>query len=228
MITVFAGFDPREEVGYHTFCSSVIHHATSPVTIAPLHQRMLGKIWTSGDKDGSNSFIYTRFLVPYLMGYNGFALFVDGSDMICTGDIAQLWAMRDPFLAVQVVKHDYKTKHPRKYLGTRMESANEDYPRKNWSSLMLMNCAHYDWRRITPESVEKMTGPQLHRLDFIADRFIGGLPVEWNWLADEYGENPDANLLHWTTGIPAFPKYSSAAHSDDWARAAVRINHATS
>jgi hypothetical protein len=36
--------------------------------------------------------------------------------------------------AVAVVKHDYKTKHRRKYIGTPLEADNADYPRKNWSS----------------------------------------------------------------------------------------------
>ena len=169
MIRIFVGFDPREEVGYHAFCSSVIHNTTVPVSICPLHQGMLG-MWEGGDRDGSNAFIYTRFLVPYLMDYSGFALFVDGADMIVKGDLMDLWAMRDPYKAVQVVQHDYKTRHPRKYVGTLMEADNEDYPRKNWSSLMLMNCAHYDWRRITPDSVKKLSGAELHRFDFIGER----------------------------------------------------------
>jgi hypothetical protein len=227
VIPLFAGFDPREEIGYHTFASSVIHRATEPVAIAPVDQKVLRKVWGAGHKDGSNSFIYTRFLVPYLMGYQGFAIFADGADMICLGDIAELWAWRDPYKAVQVVKHDYKTKHPRKYVGTRMESDNPDYPRKNWSSLMLINCAHYNWRKITPEAVEKMTGPDLHRFGFIDDRFIGELPVDWNWLADEFGANPDAKLLHWTAGIPGFPRYAHAPHADDWSAAATKITHAS-
>jgi hypothetical protein len=138
--------------------------------------------------------------------------------------LAELWAMRDPFKAVQVVQHEYTTKHPRKYIGTGMESANEDYPRKNWSSLMLINCAHYDWRRITPAKVEKMTGAELHRFEFLEDRFVGALPLEWNWLADEYGPNPDAKLLHWTAGIPAWKAYQDAPMADAWRAAHEKVN----
>jgi hypothetical protein len=227
VINLYTGFDPREEIGSHTFNSSVIHNASEPVAITALHLPGLQKVYGKGQGDGTNNFTYTRFLIPYLMGYKGWALFVDGADMVCRGDIAELWALRDPWKAVQVVQHDYKTKHPRKYVGTAMESDNQDYPRKNWSSVMLMNCAHYDWRRLTPTNVERMAGSDLHRFSFIEPRFIGALPIEWNWLADEYGENPDAKLLHWTAGIPAFGNYADAPHAQDWYWARTKVTHAT-
>ncbi len=227
MISLFAGFDTREEVGFHTFASSVIHHASEPVAIMPLHLDMLNKVYRAGLRDGSNAFIYSRFLIPYLMEFRGMAIFADGSDMVLKADIAELWALRNPFMAVQVVQHDYQTKHPRKYVGTDMEAGNFDMPRKNWSSLMLINCAHYAWRNLTPDVVEKMTGSDLHRFSFIADRYIGELPAEWNWLCQEAGENPDAKLIHYTAGIPAFPAYTNTEHADDWAQAALKVTHAT-
>jgi len=218
VIDLFYGFDPREEVGCHTFVSSVIHHASEPVRFTPLR----------GDqRDGSNAFTYARFLIPHLMEYRGWALFCDGADMIVKDDIAGLWAMRNEFLAVQVVQHDYRTKHRRKYVGTQMEADNRDYPRKNWSSVMLINCAHYDWRRITPETIAKMSGEDLHGLTFIRDRYIGSLPPEWNWLADEHGEWERASLLHWTAGIPAWPMYGKSPHAKDWWEARDKVTHAT-
>ena len=227
MINLFVGWDDREEVGYHTFCSSVIHRASEPVSITPLSLTMLQGAYKGGARDGTNGFIYSRFLIPYLMGYRGFALFADGADMVCMADIAELWAMADPFKAVQVVKHDYKTKHPQKYVGTKMQAANRDYPRKNWSSVMIINCAHYAWRDVTPEYVETASGADLHRFSSIADRFIGELPVEWNWIADEYGPNADAKLCHWTAGIPGFPQYHDAPMADTWRAANALIGHAT-
>lgn len=226
MIQIFAGFDGREAVGYHTFCQSVIEHASEPVSIAPLSLSSMRQFYRAGQRDGTNDFIYSRFLVPYIMGYRGWALFVDGCDMLCTGDIAELWAMRNDFKAVQVVQHDYQTKNPIKYMGTPMEAANEDYPKKNWSSVMLINCAHYNWRGITPESVEKMPGSYLHRLSFIDDRYLGELPADWNWLVDEYGSNENAKLLHWTCGMPGFTKYKDAPGSDQWRRVHARADFA--
>jgi len=225
-IRLFAGYDPREAVGYHVFVQSVIENSTAPVSISALHLGSLQKVYQGGQRDGTNAFIYSRFLIPYLMSYSGFAVFADGCDMLCRGDIAELWALRDPFKAVQVAKHDYKTKHPRKYIGTAIEADNGDYPRKNWSSLMIINCAHYAWRNITPETVENLPGSYLHRLEFIDDRFVGDLPKNWNWLADEYGANATAKLIHWTAGIPGFEHYKGAMHADEWNRTNARANHA--
>lgn len=207
MIPLYAGFDPREEVGYHTFCSSLLNQTDEAVSICPIRGQQ---------RDGTNAFTYARFLIPFMQGFRGFAIFADGSDMILKADIAELWALRSYDYAVQVVKHDYQTKHQRKYVGTPMEAANEDYPRKNWSSLMLINCAHYAWRDLNPEKVAAMSGAELHRFSFIPDRYIGGLPMEWNWLADEYGETAQAKLLHWTAGIPAFAHYAHSPHAIDW------------
>jgi hypothetical protein len=225
MIPLYTGFDPREEAGSHAFHSSVIERASEPVSFCPLHLPHLARFYDAGQRDGSNSFIYTRFLIPFLQGYSGWALFADGADMLCRADIAELWALRDQFKAVQVVQHEYQTRHPRKYVGTRMETGNADYPRKNWSSVMLINCAHYDWRRITPESLVGMSGADLHRFTFIAPKALGALPVEWNWLADEYGHNPGAKLVHWTAGTPAFKHYADAPHADEFRAQLARVNH---
>jgi hypothetical protein len=227
MIQIFSGFDEREAVGFHVFCASVIEHATEPVSITPLSLKSLQKVYTGGQRDGTNAFIYSRFLIPYLQGFSGWALFVDGADMIVKDDVAKLWAMRDPFKAVQIVPHDYKTKHLRKYVGTPLESDNHDYPRKNQSSVMLINCSHYSWRTLTPEVVASVPGSHLHRFEFInEERFIGHLPVEWNWLCQEYGANPDAKLIHYSIGVPAFPHYKDTPMAADWFAAHEKANHA--
>ena len=189
----------------------------------PLHLPMFLSFYAAGQRDGTNNFIYTRFLVPFLQDFRGWAIFADGADMLCKADISELWALRDHYKAVQVVKHDYETKHPRKYVGTQMEAANKDYPRKNWSSLMLINCAHYAWRQMTPEKVAAMSGADLHRFNFMQEQFIGELPPEWNWL-DEYGENAEAKLIHWTTGTPAFKYYKAAPHAADFRRQLACVN----
>lgn len=216
MIHVFAGYDFAESAGFHVFTQSVLENASRPVTITPLHLPNLKGVYDAGPRDGSNAFIYSRFLVPHLMRYQGRAIFVDGADMLCRGDIAELWDMFDPYSAVQVVQHEYKTKHPRKYIGSPIEAKNEDYPRKNWSSVMLINCGHYDWRRLDLDEIATCPGSYLHRLAFVEDRNVGRLPVEWNWLVDEYGPNADAKLLHWTAGMPGFTNYAEAVHADEW------------
>lgn len=216
MIPIYTGFDRREACGWHAFAASVMAHATEAVAFAPVSGRQ---------RDGSNAFTYARFMVPFLQRYEGWALFADAADMVCLGDIGELWSMRDRNYAVQVVKHDYLTKHPRKYVGTQMESPNVDYPRKNWASLMLMNCAHPAWKRL--ETFMDLPDRELLQFKFLGDEQIGELPRHWNWLVDEYGENPEAKLLHWTAGIPAFEHYKGAPQAEEWVKAHQMATHAT-
>jgi lipopolysaccharide biosynthesis glycosyltransferase len=217
MIPLYFGFDPRESIGAHVFQHSVLTRASLPVSFIPLHLDNVSKFYTETHKDGTNNFIYSRFLIPYMQGYQGWAIFMDGADMLCLNDIAKLWELRDPFgKAVQVVKHDYKTTSNRKYVGTQMESDNRDYERKNWSSVMLINCAHYAWRRVTPRFIEESSGADLHRFTFMQDIEIGELPEEWNHLVTETPANPKAKLIHYTLGIPGFKHYEHCEFSDEW------------
>jgi len=147
------------------------------------------------------------------MGFNGSAIFIDG-DMIVRGDIAELWDLRDSTKDVQVVKHDYKTRMPVKYLGSK----NEDYPRKNWSSVILWNCNSFPNRKLMPAFVQLATGSELHRFSWLDDSRIGELPPEWNWLPDEYGPNPAAKLLHYTLGTPCFHEFADTPMGDEWHR----------
>jgi lipopolysaccharide biosynthesis glycosyltransferase len=223
MVNLYVGYDPRESVAYHVFCQSVIDTSSVPVKFIPLHREMLQGF--DGQRDGTNAFIFSRYLIASLQGFEGWAIFADG-DMLFRRDIAQLMALKDERYAVQVVKHGYKTKHPRKYIGTSMESPNEDYPCPNWSSVMLINCQHYGWRHITPSLIETVPGSHLHRFQFLEDRYVGELPAGWNHLADEMGQNDDAKLLHWTAGIPAWAHYKDAPHAVDWFHAHEKVNHA--
>lgn len=224
-IPIYIGADPREAAGLHVFIQSVMDRASAPVAFIPLHKPMLNGF--DGQRDGTNAFIYSRFLVPYLQNYNGWAIFADGSDMVCVDDIAKLWAMREDRSfnkAVAVVKHDYQTKHPRKYIGTPMESANESYPRKNWSSLVLWNCGHYANRRLTPDLVMESPGSFLHRFQWLNDDQIGELPAEWNVLVGEQ-DTAGASLLHHTLGIPGFNHYKHCDASEHWHRNFKRATH---
>ena len=212
MINIFIGYDHREAVAYHVCVNSIIRHSSKPVSVTPLALQNM-KDYQEKHTDGSNQFIYSRFLVPHLMEYNGWAIFIDG-DMLLRDDIEKLWAQRDESKAVMVVKHDYKTKMTEKYLGAK----NENYPRKNWSSVILWNCGHAANKGVTPEFIENATGAQLHRFTWLDDSLIGELPIEWNWLPDEFGSNLDAKLLHYTLGTPSFHDFATTPMGDEWHR----------
>lgn len=213
MIRLFVGFDPREAVAYHTFCQSVIARCSMPVAFTPLALNNLAGGYVEGHTDGSNEFIYSRFLVPYLCNFQGYAIFADG-DMLCLDDLAELWDMRDPNKAVQVVHHKYETCEPVKYLGAK----NEDYPRKNWSSVIIWNCGHPDNACLTPEYVAASTGSHLHRFAWLDDSVVGGLPITWNWLAIEYPElkHVEPGIIHYTLGTPCFKGYHDRDFAQVW------------
>jgi len=209
-IPIFVGYDPREAIAYHTCVNSIIRNSSRPVAIVPVALNLF-QDYAETHTDGSNHFIYTRFLVPYLMEYQGWAIFIDG-DMIVRGDIAELWDLKQYTKDAMVVKHDYKTRMKEKYLG----SPNEDYPRKNWSSVILWNCNAIRNRQLDPEFVQKSTGAFLHRFSWIDDSRLGELSPEWNWLPDEYGANPNAKLLHYTLGTPCFDEFKHTPMNEHW------------
>ena len=220
MIPIFIGYDPREAVAYHVCSNSIIRHSSQPVAISPLALNIL-KDYKETHTDGSNHFIYSRFLVPHLTDYNGWAIFMDG-DMILRDDISELWNLKDDTKAVMVVKHSYKTRMTTKYLGSK----NEDYPCKNWSSVILWNCAHAKNKILTPEFIQSATGAQLHRFTWLDESTeVGELSKEWNWLPDEFGANENAKLLHYTLGTPSFHEFATTPMGDEWHRERIYTNY---
>ena len=210
MINLYVGYDEREAIAYHVFCHSVIKNTSISVKITPLVLSQL-KEFNETHQDRSNDFVYSRFLTPYLNEFDGWAIFADG-DMICQADLKELIGMADPNKALMVVKHDYQTKASIKYLG----NINENYPRKNWSSVILWNCSHPKHKILTPEFVSNQTGKFLHRFSWLDDNDIGELPVEWNWLACEYEKNADAKLIHYTLGTPCFKDFRDTDMAEIW------------
>lgn len=206
---MFCGWDPREAIGFHVFAHSVIKRATQPVRIVPLS--------SMGLPQGSNTFTLSRFLVPYLMGFKGHAIFADACDMLMLGNVAELDALFDPTYALQVVKHPvYTSQHERKYIGTEMECDQSNYDRKNWASLALVNCEHSAWFATTPKMIELAKPIEMLQFQNFLGSEIGALPAEWNVLVDEGQNDAGAKLLHWTAGIPTFKHYKNARRSKDW------------
>ena len=218
MIPVTVGFDQKEAIAYHVFCQSMIDMASSPLMIIPLAENTL-KNFNDTHDDASNKFVYSRFLTPHLLSFKGWAIFLDG-DMICKADITELWALRDNSKAVIVAQHNYKTKFNTKYLGNR----NENYPRKNWSSVILWNCGHPKNKILTPKKIQESSGAFLHRFKWLDDNEIGALPLEWNWLATEYEKSNSAKIIHYTLGTPCFKDYQESDMAESWHQTYERHN----
>lgn len=212
-IRVFIGYDPREAVAYHVLSHSILTRTSVPVSITPLMLTQLKDcMWRERHSLQSTDFAFSRFLVPYLCQYEGWAVFMD-CDMLVLDDFAKLWALRDERFAVQVVKHDYQPKTTEKFLG----QAQTAYEKKNWSSVMLMNCAKC--HTLTPDYVNNASGLELHRFRWLENEaLIGDIPLRWNFLVEEYTSVPVAQIsnLHYTLGGPYFEKYRKTDYADLW------------
>ena len=213
-VRIFIGYDQRETVAYHVLAHSILRHASVPVSITPIARCHLGRVYDRArGATESTEFSMTRFLVPYLAGYRGSALFMD-CDMLVQADIAELfiYPVAYPETAVFVCQHDYTPSETTKFLGQPQTA----YPRKNWSSVMLFNAELC--RALTPTYVNTASGLDLHRFQWTTDDRIGALPLEWNWLVGEYAPKADAKNLHWTKGGPWFADYALADHAALWYR----------
>lgn len=212
---VFIGWDSRENVSFEVCRSSIeVRNKSSHLLIAPLKQKVLrdsGVYSRPIDALASTEFSLTRFLVPFLSGYEGFSLFVD-CDFIFTEDINNLMAKIDPTKAVHVVQHDYQPKE-----GVKMDGQIQHlYPRKNWSSFILFNCAHPSNRQLTPELVNSESPQFLHRFSWLKDSEIGSISHDWNYLVGWYNDRKMPKGIHFTEGGPWFEKHEDCEFSKLW------------
>lgn len=227
MNTVFVGYDEREAEAYEVCRASLLEHASIPLNIVKLDQAPLRRAgwyrreWRQegqnrvdqGDlKPFSTDFAFTRFLVPALSLYDGWALFCDG-DFLFTSDVAELFALTDSRYAVRCVKHDHDPSEKIKMQGV----VQTRYRRKNWSSLTLWNCAHPKNGMVTGYVVNHFAGQWLHAFDWLDDEEIGDLPLEWNWLAgvsEPLGGTPKG--IHFTLGLPNMPNCANTPYAPLW------------
>lgn len=218
MLKIFIGYDPAETIAYHVLSHSILRQASGPISITPVNKSNLPML-TRPKQDGSTEFSFSRFLVPYLSDFTGWSIFMD-SDMLVMCDIYELVQHMDHSKAVCVVKHDYKTKHATKFLNNK----NEDYPCKNWSSLMLFNNKKCDG--LTPYIVNEESGKHLHRFEWCGLDKVGEVPKEFNHLVGEYKENKKAKIAHYTLGAPCFEEYAECEFSKEWFQEKEKMLHA--
>ena len=167
MINIFIGYDSKEKVAYNVLSHSIIQNSTKPVAITPIALNHLKDDFVrERNALSSTEFSFSRFMIPHLMNYQGWALFMD-CDMLMFEDIAELWRMRDDSKAIQVCKHNYTPKTDKKFLG----QIQTKYEKKNWSSFMLMNCKKCT--TLTPDYVNKASGLELHQHKLCPDGYVG-------------------------------------------------------
>jgi len=210
-IRVFIGYDGREAAAFSVLSHSIHARSSRPVSITPV---MLSELQAVFKRERnplqSTDFSFSRFLVPYLCDYRGWAIFMD-CDMLARDDIARLWELREERYAVQVVKHVHVPKEDTKFLG----AVQTKYEKKNWTSVMLMNCAQCT--ALTPEYVNRASGLELHQFKWLeGDPLIGEIPSAWNHLVGYDAPRADASLVHFTIGGPYFDAYRDCEYAREW------------
>lgn len=217
VLKIFIGYDSVESVAWHTMAHSIFERSSKPVSLIPLNLKNLNGIYSrKRDPRQSNEFSFSRFLVPYLCNYEGFAAFFD-CDMMLRSDISMLFdiGLSNVDKAIHVVKHDYTSKDSVKFLN----NVQHAYPRKNWSSVVLWNCSHESNKLVTPDFVNSQPPEILHRFLWLNDDQIGSLDKRWNWLVGDYDNPPpDVFNVHWTVGGPYFNEYKHVDFSEEWFR----------
>lgn len=203
MINLYIGYDSTnygQKLAYKV-CKRSVKRFNNNVNIIKLDKKELQKkniYLRKNDTDGSTEFTYTRFLVPFLNNYTGFAIFCD-SDFIWRCDIDTLKQYFDKDKAIICVKHNYKEcKNSIKMDGL----VQEWYPRKNWSSLIIYNCDHPDIKKLNINSVANESPKWLHRFECTDDNNIKELPKTYNYLLGYYNDIEEPSAVHLTDGGP--------------------------
>ncbi len=227
-ISIYIGWDAREPIAYDVCKHSILSRTKQDVEVRPLKHRELRKSgvflrpwlvesdtgnWRDliDNKPFSTEFSHTRFLVPYLMNYKGWALFMD-SDMIFQSDIKKLFDQVDDKYAVMVVKHEHKPKQAMKMDGREQYQ----YHRKNWSSFIMFNCGHPSNKVLTPDYVNCRQGGEMHRFEWLKDNEIGPLSRTYNWIEGWSPTEFPPDVIHYTEGGPWFDECQDVMFADQW------------
>lgn len=225
---IMIGWDSREPIAYDVCKYSIEHRAKKKVEVIPLKHRDLRqqglflRPWLVESDTGnwrdlldnkpfSTEFSHTRFLVPHLMDYKGWALFMD-SDMIFQTPPEKLFALTDNKYAVMCVKHDHKVKE-----GMKMDGREQlNYHRKNWSSFIMFNCGHPSNKKLTPDYINSRPGKDLHAFTWLNESEIGALPKSYNWISGVSPLEIQPDVIHYTEGGPWFENCQEVHLADKW------------
>jgi len=195
---IYIGYDSKHPIASKV-CEYSLRKHSKDLDIELLKLSDLEQLYWREYKDQSTEFTYTRFLVPYLQDYNGWALFCD-DDFLFLKDVKKIFDLADDKYAVMCCQHDYTPRAITKMLGKKQIP----YKRKNWSSLMLINCGHESVKKLDLSTVSEQSGKYLHQFEWLKPHEIGSIPRHWNWLVNWYKENDEdkPSALHFTEGGP--------------------------
>ena len=107
-LNFFIGYDSKEDIAYRVCKHSLLKRSSIKVNVMSLklEELIAKKLYTRNvDPLASTEFTYSRFLVPKLTNYQGWAVFCD-CDFIFLSDVSNLFKNLDENKAVYWVKHD--------------------------------------------------------------------------------------------------------------------------
>lgn len=211
-LPIYIGYEEREHKAYEVCKRSIDVHKTPNVSTHKLRSQDIELYDRNWGEPQSTDFTFTRFWVPYLNGFQGWAMFVD-CDFLFLADPYRILRHCTGDKAVYVVKHPPYVPHTE----IKMDGISQHKSfRKNWASLIVFNCSHPSNKVLTPEYLNNhRPGLDFHQLKWLKDDEIGSIPLEWNCLDDYYHlENPKA--IHYTDGGPWFENYKQTMYSDLW------------
>lgn len=219
LIRWVVGYDKNESIASYVLEHSIQTRSSIPVSFIHLNREQLRGLFKRKRADNeSTDFSISRFLVPYLCNYEGWAIFSD-CDAVVMDDPAKLWAWREDRYSVRVVKHNYIPKEESKFLN----NIQTKYEKKNWSSVMLFN--NVKCKSLTLDYVNHASGLDLHQFKWTTEDQIGDLPSQWNHLVGYDGYDSRASLAHFTTGGPWFDEYRNCEYSTLWEDAKATMEH---
>ncbi|MDY0882819.1 hypothetical protein ACFPL7_07655 [Dongia soli] len=189
-LRIFIGYDHRQAVAYNVLQFSLYRRSSKPLAISPLVLPSLPLT-----RQGLTPFTFSRFLVPWLCDYKGWALFLD-IDFLALADVAELFALTDGRYAAMVSKNEKKFE---------------------WASMIMFNCGHPANRILTPDYVEdpqRCRSP--HTMDWLSPDLVGAVPGEWNHLVGYDAPRSDAKMVHYTQGMPIYEETTGSEYRDAW------------
>ena len=215
-LNIYVGYDSKEDIAYRVCKHSILKRSSANVKIRSLklYELIANKLYNRTiDPLASTEFTYSRFLVPTLNNFKGWAVFCD-CDFLFFEDVEKILNNIDESKAVYCVQHDYTPKEKHKMDGQKQTI----YPRKNWSSFILFNCSHSSNKRLSVDLVNSETGSFLHQFKWLKDSEIGSLDERWNWLEGWTSKhnNKKPFAVHYTRGGPWFEEWQDVEFANEW------------
>ena len=208
---IFIGYENEYPESFEVCAESIRrfnpNHEIIPLVKSELEEKGL---YTREYQGESTDFAFTRFLVPFLSDYKGYALFCDGDFMWrCDPQEIEDYAKQSNYSpSVWVVKHPPFLTTPYKKMKGK---ANMSYPKKYWSSLMYFN--NDKCFSLTSDLVNSWSGKDLHEFAWASE--IGNLPAEYNAMVNYY-KFPNAKAVHFTDGGPWLDIHDDMLYSTEW------------